>query len=115
MADGVLSTQSELCDMQILDLRVGGEDTRIDLLPGRYPEWSTDSKYIAFQACLAEENSDWHVDASVSPSVYVGMLVEDLFQVELVSEPICRARNPRRGSRTLVLAENLHSPLAGRW
>jgi hypothetical protein len=87
-ADGRPFTGSELCDMQVLDLHIGAEDVRVDLLPGRYPEWSTNDDYIAFQACLVKESSEWHVNTSAPISVYVGMLRENGFQVELVSEGV---------------------------
>jgi hypothetical protein len=85
--DCSLSTEFDLPNMQILDLRVETLGQRIDLLPGRYPEWSADDSHIAFQACLTKEDSEgWQVSRHISPSIYVGKLDRNRFEVVFVSE-----------------------------
>ena len=64
-----LSPSLDVYGMQIMELSNGN---RTDLAPGVTPDWSTDSKWIAFRSCLTPDaKGGWDPSPNGPPAIYI--------------------------------------------
>jgi len=64
-----LSQGIEILAMQ---LWTPGSEERTDLVPGLTPTWSSDGEWLAFQSCLAQDESlNWTPSGETSPEIFL--------------------------------------------
>jgi hypothetical protein len=69
-----LSTGMDIYPMQIWDLT---KNERSDLLPGANPGWSSDGSWLAFNSCLAQDESgNWEASAQGILEIFVRSFVD---------------------------------------